>query len=97
MLEKDIERYLTREVKKMGGLCLKFTSPGNAGVPDRLILLPDGRVWFVEVKKPGGRVRPLQKWWQNNLADMGFPSLIIDSMHSAQIFITLIREARHEV
>ena len=59
MREQDIERNLTRQVKQLGGLCLKFVSPGTAGVPDRLIILPSGRVvfffvllykWFVHLK-----------------------------------------------
>lgn len=60
MREKDIERRLVAEVKKIGGWALKFTSPGQAGVPDRIILLP-GRVYFVELKRPGQKPRPLQE------------------------------------
>lgn len=97
MLEKDIEKYLTAQVKKMGGLCLKFISPGNAGVPDRIILLPWGNIWFVEVKKPGGRIAPLQKWWQRKLQGLGFPAVIIKSQTEAEVFITLIKEEPREV
>ena len=93
MLEKDIERYLKREIEAMGGLCLKFISPGNAGVPDRLILLPGGRVWLVELKTEAGRVRPLQRWWQKRLQKVGVPSLVIKSRVEAEVYITLLREA----
>ena len=93
MLEKDVEGYLRREIEKMGGLCLKFTSPGNAGVPDRIIILPGGRVWFAEIKTTGGRVRPLQKWWQKRLQKVGIRSLVIHNRVEAEVFITLLREA----
>ena len=96
-MEKDVERYLRSEIEKLGGLCLKFVSPGNAGVPDRLVILPGGRVWFVEVKTDGGRVRPLQRWWQKKLRAVGIPSLIIKGMVDAQVFITLLQEGPDEV
>ena len=54
MREAEIEARLVRGVKEAGGLCYKFVSPGNPGVPDRLILLPGGRILFVELKTPGG-------------------------------------------
>jgi hypothetical protein len=98
-MEKDIEKYLKNQIDDMGGLCLKFISPGNAGVPDRIVILPGGRVWFVELKAEGGRVRPLQRWWQKRLQAVGIPSLVIKSKVEAQVFITLLRdvEAGHEV
>jgi hypothetical protein len=52
MTEKQLEAKLKKEVEKLGGLCLKLVTPGFTGIPDRLILLPGGKVWFVEVKKP---------------------------------------------
>lgn len=58
--ERDVEQYLREEVRRAGGWALKFISPGCAGVPDRLLLFP-GRVYFVEVKRPGEELRPLQK------------------------------------
>ena len=56
MLEKDIEDWLNKQIEKMGGLAFKFVSPGNPGVPDRIYILPDGRVWFVELKQQLGKV-----------------------------------------
>lgn len=77
-LEKDIERALVEKVKKRGGYCLKWVCPGWAGVPDRIVLLPGGRVVFVELKRPkGGRPSPLQKWWAKKLIDLGFNHWVI--------------------
>ena len=61
MREKTIEQKLVQAVKAKGGIAPKFVSPGFSGVPDRLILLPDGKCGFVEVKAPGEKPRPLQK------------------------------------
>ena len=61
MLEKEIEKYLVSEVKKLGGTAYKFTSPGHAGVPDRLCLMPNGTIFFVELKATGKTTRPLQE------------------------------------
>jgi hypothetical protein len=73
-LEKEIERKLKNLVEgKLGGLCLKWVCPGWRGVPDRILLFPGGRVYFVELKRPkGSKVDPLQTWWQRRLAGLGF-------------------------
>lgn len=60
MLEKDIERRLRELIKKLGGASYKFVSPNNPGVPDRIILAPGGKVWFVELKTETGRLTKLQ-------------------------------------
>ena len=72
MLERDIEKQLIRPVRKLGGLCLKFVTPGFTGVPDRLILLPGGRIVFVETKQPGKKERPRQRYVQDLLRRLGF-------------------------
>lgn len=79
MLEKEIEKKLVEEVKKRGGLCWKFTSPSIAGVPDRLCLLHEGKVAFVEVKKPGGKLRPLQVLRKEELESRGFKVFVLDN------------------
>lgn len=61
MREKIIEEQLVKSIRLMGGLAPKFVSPGFDGVPDRLILLPNGRIAFAELKAPGKQLRPLQK------------------------------------
>jgi G:T-mismatch repair DNA endonuclease (very short patch repair protein) len=87
MREKQIEARLKREVKKIGGLALKFASPGNAGVPDRIVLLPYGKVVFVELKAPGKKLRPLQIKRKEQLEDLGFKVYIIDSYGKIDVFI----------
>lgn len=77
-LEKDIERALVGMVKRHGGLCLKWVCPGWSGVPDRIILLPGGRVLFAETKRPkGGEVRKLQAWWHQQLHRLGFQCWVV--------------------
>ena len=60
MNERDIEARFRKAVKDAGGLALKFISPGYAGVPDRIVLMPGGMMCFVELKAPGEKMRPLQ-------------------------------------
>jgi Holliday junction resolvase len=80
MLEKTIERQLVKAVKKMGGRAVKFVSPGCDGMPDRLVLLPKGRVVFVEVKAPGKKPRALQIARHEMLRDLGFSVYVLDSI-----------------
>lgn len=79
MREKQIEQKLVQEVRKNGGICPKFTAPGFAGMPDRLVLLPYGRIAFVELKAPGRKPRPLQESRHRLLARLGFQVYVIDS------------------
>ena len=77
-LEKDIEKKLRKMVEAHGGLCLKWVCPGWSGVPDRIILLPGGRVMFAETKRPkGGKLEALQKWWLKRLQGLGFWSVVV--------------------
>lgn len=78
MREKTIEQKFTAAVKNAGGLALKFTSPGFDGVPDRLALLPGGRMAFVEVKAPGKKPRPLQLSRHRTLRRLGFKVYVLD-------------------
>ena len=70
MLESTIERRLVERVKQLGGMALKFTSPGHAGVPDRIVIVP-GHVYFVELKQLHGSLTPLQIETHNRLRDLG--------------------------
>ena len=78
MNEKQIERKLVEAVKQSGGLAPKFVSPGFDGVPDRLILLPSGRMAFAELKSPGKKMRPLQVRRKRQLESLGFKVYCID-------------------
>ncbi len=80
MREKQIENKLAMEVKKAGGIALKFVSPSFDGMPDRLVLIPDGRVAFVELKAPGKTPRPLQLARHRLLRSLGFRVYVIDSV-----------------
>ena len=79
MREREIEGKLRDAVKAMGGVCWKFTSPGTAGVPDRIILMPNGRIAFVETKAPGEKPRPLQLSRHRLLRRLGFKVYVLDS------------------
>ena len=76
MRESSIERGLVQRIKRAGGLCLKLSPVGLAGIPDRLVLLPGGRVFFIELKRPGGVIAPLQVQWAQVLTGLGFSARI---------------------
>ena len=79
MTEKNIEQYLVRKVRETGGKAYKFVSPGNAGVPDRLVIFPSGKVIFVELKAPGKVPTNLQKAKHRKLEKLKQRVLVIDS------------------
>ncbi len=79
MREKAIEQKLIKAVKAMGGIAPKFTSPGFDGMPDRLVLIPYGRIAFVEVKAPGEKARPLQLARHRLLRGLGFKVYVLDN------------------
>ena len=80
MNEKQIENKLTTAVKEAGGIAPKLVCPGFAGMPDRLILLPDGHVGFAELKAPGKKPRPLQLARHRLLRELGFKVYVIDDI-----------------
>lgn len=87
MREKVIEEYLRDQVKKLGGKAYKFVSPGNDGVPDRLVLLPGGRIFFVEMKALGKKTTPLQRVQAARIKELGFEVFVIDSKQGVDEFI----------
>lgn len=95
-LEKDIEKRLVREVKKLGGLCLKWVSPGNSGVPDRIVLMPGGKAIFVELKRPGGREGALQRYWKATLEAQGFDCYTIYDYTEMQELIRKLAKMKWE-
>ena len=78
MRERAIERKLVEAVKKIGGLCPKFISPGLDGMPDRIVLLPNGKIGFVEVKRRDLKYRPLQLRRAEQLRELGFMVFLLD-------------------
>ena len=91
MLEKTIEHKLAVTVKKHGGIAVKFVSPNYDGMPDRLVLLPDGVCAFVEVKAPNKKPRPLQKARHKMLKRLGFNVYVLDDTEQIGGIIDEIR------
>ena len=91
MLEKTIEHKLAATVKKHGGIAVKFVSPNYDGMPDRLVLLPDGVCAFVEVKAPNKKPRPLQKARHKMLKRLGFKVYVLDDAEQIGEIIDEIR------
>lgn len=87
MEESKIENRLKKEIELIGGKALKFVSPGMSGVPDRIVLLPHGRIVFIELKAPGKKPRPIQIKRIKELKDLGFDVRVIDSIDGVKNFI----------
>jgi len=86
MLEKQIEKYLVDEVRKMGGIAYKWVSPGNDGVPDRIVIVP-GFVIFVELKTETGRLTEVQKRQIDRLIRLGQTVKVLHGMEETKIFV----------
>lgn len=84
MREKVVEEALVKAVKCRGGLALKLTSSSWVGIPDRLVLLPQGSLGFVEVKAPGKVPRPLQVRRLEQLKNLGFKVYVLDSLEKIE-------------
>lgn len=91
--ERDIERWLVSLIKRMGGEAFKFVSPGNDGVPDRLVCMPGGRIYFVELKTDSGRPSGLQQWQMERLRRLGVSVHLITGMEEAMQFIRMLQES----
>lgn len=87
MKESAIEARLVREVKKRGGLCYKFISPDNAGVPDRIVITPDGRTIYVELKTLIGRLAKIQRWQLEELRKRGADVRVLYGMDQVMAFV----------
>lgn len=94
MKESDIERWLVSQIKDLGGIADKFVSPGNPGVPDRIIVMPNGRIIFAELKTEIGRLSNIQKWQRERYQRMGVDYRIVKGMKAAK---ELVKELRDEV
>ncbi|EMC0274962.1 VRR-NUC domain-containing protein [Staphylococcus pseudintermedius] len=87
MRESNIEKYLVREVKKQNGLCLKWVAPGTKGVPDRIIIMPDGKTYFVEMKQNKGRIDPLQKYVHKQFNQRGHKVYVLWTKEQVNEFV----------
>lgn len=87
MQESKVENRLKKEIELIGGKALKFVSPGMSGVPDRIVLLPGGRIVFVELKAPGKKLRALQEYRVKELKALGFEVKVIDSVEGVIKFV----------
>lgn len=92
MREKDIEEYLRDEVKKAGGKAYKFESPGNSGVPDRIVIFPQNSIYFVELKAPGRKTTDLQNKQIGELKKFGCKVGVIDSKEKVNNFIQNVKD-----
>ena len=93
MREKTIEQHLVKAVKNSGGIAPKLVSPGFDGMPDRLVLLPGGKIGFVEVKAPGKEPRPLQVARHGLLRRLGYKVYVLDDPEQIGGILDEIRTA----
>ena len=96
MLEKDIEKYLIHKVSSLGGKAYKFTSPNNKGVPDRIVILPNGIIYFIELKNEKGKLSKLQEYQMKTLIELGCNCKVINSKIEVDNFIESLRQANDE-
>ena len=85
--ERDIEGYMRLKLKQQGALFLKWISPGNDGVPDRIAILPGGDVYFIELKTDQGHSTRIQEWQQQRLRRLGCNVREVRGMTEARQFI----------
>ena len=87
MRESAIETKLVKLVRERGGLCFKFVSPGNPGVPDRIVVTPDGRTVYVELKTEVGRLSPMQKFQRAELQKRGADVRVLKGLEQVLAFV----------
>lgn len=97
MLEKELERKFVNILRKKGCIVYKFVSPGNAGVPDRLIVTPDGKVHFAELKQKGKLLRPLQVMQAKRLAKNNVKVHLVDSMEAIWAFLQEVLHSESDI
>lgn len=85
--ERDIEKWLKKEIESLGGGFWKFTSPGRDGVPDRIAIFPDGRLVFVELKTTRGNPTTIQRYQMGLLLTMRQQVCIVRGKRAAMEFL----------
>ena len=86
-MEKDIEKWMKDKIKNQGGLFMKWVSPGNDGVPDRIAIMPGGAIYFVELKTDKGNTKKTQDWQIERLKKLGCDVRVVKGMAEAERFI----------
>lgn len=94
MRESQIERHLVEGVKKLGGLCFKFESPGSPGVPDRIIITAKGRVIFAELKADAGRLEKIQTWRIGEMRKRGADVRVVKGLDAVK---DLLEEIKNDI
>tara|TARA_R110000868_G_scaffold24172_4_gene95872 strand:- start:730 stop:1017 length:288 start_codon:yes stop_codon:yes gene_type:complete len=95
MLEREIEKYFVKRVADVGGIAYKFTSPSNRGVYDRIVLMPNGVTWFVELKSPKGKLSKLQERFRDRLIMLGHRNAVIASNDAVDNFVKILKGETH--
>lgn len=90
MLEREIEKILVTEIARVGGRAYKFVSPGNDGVPDRMVCLPNGKTYFVELKTASGKLTNLQKVQIERLRDLGQKVFVLKGLDGVAGFFRIL-------
>jgi hypothetical protein len=88
MTESKVEALLVKLVKQRGGLCYKFVSPGNAGVPDRIVIMPGGGVTFVELKTEIGRLQNIQRWQLDEMRKREARVVVLHGVDEVKEFVS---------
>ena len=89
-MEKDIEKKFIKAIRHVDGIALKLVSPSFNGIPDRLVLMPKGKIGFVEIKDKGKKPRALQISRHNMLRQLGFKVFVLDDADDIEKIINEI-------
>ena len=90
MRESRVESYLREQVREKGGRCYKWVSPGNIGVPDRIAMIPGGKIGFIECKRPTRDASKTQQIQLDLLADLGFMAFVVENQREVDTVIRKI-------
>lgn len=96
MLEKQIEQKVCDYAKERGCLVYKFTSPNRAAVPDRLFVLPNGRIYFIEFKASGKKPTPAQEREHLRLKGHNVQVFVVDSIDGGRLVVDMMMGAYEE-
>ena len=92
-MEANIEKHLMKSIKSMGGRAIKLNPVWNIGIPDRMILLPKSKIYFIELKDRS-KVSKAQKIWISWLNNCGFDAKVIRGKNELITFLKEIENAR---